>query len=187
MIGIIPTDDVGRESRDGNGRLMANTATEIVYTSTVLVATLALFATSAVANPAAEIILKRQGMTWKKDGNDCSMNAGRACIARGGDNTQGEGNSPRFSDGNNCMGDTVKYTSKMAKGINDAGEKGFCTITMKTDQRCCVNGQCSAQEVARDRRVVKTTDAYTEETIQDVSFSKGCAKGTYIQSEMRLV
>ncbi|KAK6857255.1 hypothetical protein PG995_007442 [Apiospora arundinis] len=139
-----------------------------LYTSTVLVATLALFATSAVANPAAEIILKRQGMTWKKDGNDCSMNAGRA-------------------DGNNCMGDTVKYTSKMAKGINDAGEKGFCTITMKTDQRCCVNGQCSAQEVARDRRVVKTTDAYTEETIQDVSFSKGCAKGTYIQSEMRLV
>ncbi|KAK7972330.1 hypothetical protein PG988_006464 [Apiospora saccharicola] len=89
-----------------------------------------------------------------------------------------------------CTGkdrDSTSYRSKTAKSIKDAGETGYCTITMKTDQRCCVNGLCSAQEIARDRQVFKTTDAYTEGTIQDVHFSKACPKGTYIQSEMRLV
>lgn len=124
-------------------------------------------------------------MKWNKDGNDCSLNAGRACIARGGDPTLQEGHDA-FSDGNPCQGDTVKYACKIAKGINDAGETGYCTITMKTDGGCCVNGLCSAQEIARDSQVVKTTDAYTEETIRDVHFSTACPKGTYIQSEMRL-
>ncbi|KAK8073431.1 hypothetical protein PG994_004330 [Apiospora phragmitis] len=110
---------------------------------------------------------------------------GRACITRGGDPTLAEGYDA-LSDGNACQEDTIKYTAKTAKGINDSGQTGYCTITMKTDQGCCVNGKCSAQEIALDRQVVKTTDAYSEETIGDVHFSTACPKGTYIQGEMRL-
>ncbi|KAK8071302.1 hypothetical protein PG997_011505 [Apiospora hydei] len=159
-----------------------------VYPSTILYATLALFASTTVATPnpstPASLLLKRQGKIWNKDGNDCDV--GIACIARGGDPTLADAND-NFSDGNLCQEATTSYSSKVAKGINDAGETGFCTITMKTNEACCVNGKCSAQEIARDRQVVKTTDAYTEETIQDVHFSKACPKGTYIQSERRLV
>ena len=43
---------------------------------------------------------------------------------------------------------------------------------------CCVDGQCSAQKAGLDHRVLKNNDAYTDETIQDVTFSKGCPKWT---------
>ncbi|KAK7946976.1 uncharacterized protein PG986_011297 [Apiospora aurea] len=132
-----------------------NPSTANVYTSTTLYGTLALLASAAVAhpNPAAPAsLLKRQGLLWNKDGNECGQYSARACI-----------------------------------GINDAGETGYCTITMKTDDGCCINGKCSAQEIGLDRQVLKTTDAYSEESIQDVHFSKACPKGTWIQSELRLV
>ncbi|KAK8024459.1 hypothetical protein PG993_012525 [Apiospora rasikravindrae] len=161
----------------------------LVYTSTVLYAALALHAGTAVATPQPMTpsgLVKRQGMQWNKEGSDCAVTTARACIARGGDPTLGEADKA-FSDGNSCRDETFKYTAKVAKGINDAGETGYCTITMKTDDRCCVNGLCSAQEIGKSRQVVKTTDAYSEETIQDVHFSTACPKGTWIQSEIRLV
>lgn len=157
-----------------------------MYATTVLSATLALFAATAAASPTDLAVFKRQGMQWNKDGNECRLTGARACITRGGDPTVPEKQGGLWSDGQACADMTTTYTAKTAKGINDKGETGFCTITMKPASNCCINGKCSAVEIGRDRKVEKTTDAYTEETIGDVKFSVACPKGAYVQSELRL-
>ncbi|CAG8972110.1 hypothetical protein HYALB_00011242 [Hymenoscyphus albidus] len=159
-----------------------------MYTSKIVLTVFALFPSikAGTTAPHAAALLKRQGLyTWEAEGNDCDVHI-NACIIRGGDPTLDE-DDDNFSTGFGCPKKLQTFISKVAKGINDAGETGYCNITVKIDKNCCVNNRCSVWEVNRNRRVVKTNGAYEEETQGDVHFSKACPKGTYIQSETRLI
>lgn len=147
-----------------------------MYASKIAIAAAAFFVSSTTA------LL----VGWDATGNDCSVASGNACIVRGGDPTLA-GDRAEFGDGNACADRTMSYTSDVAKGIDDAGNTGFCTITVKTNDGCCVNGKCSAGEIDLDRQVVKTAFAFEPETIGDVTFSAGCAPGAFIQGELRIV
>lgn len=147
--------------------------------STLALGAIALFASSTAA----------QGLTWNKDGPECgSGNIPRSCIVRGGDQQlDGRTRFPSFSDGSNCHTRTTVYSHPDKVAIPTQDGAGSCTITIKPNSSCKLNGKTGAQEVGLARSVVKRTPVGQKDVNGDVTFNEYCTIGAFVGSETRIL